>query len=83
MPSHKKSKQSPVDKEYEDKRARNNEAVRRSRAKAKERAKEVQSRINNLKNENDDLEERKKLLSKELTFLKELFMKQSGKFILT
>jgi len=80
MPS--KKKQAKVNQEYEEKRARNNEAVKRSREKAKERSQEIQSNISRLRSENDSLEEKKKLLAHELKFLKELFIaNSSGEFI--
>lgn len=46
------------------------------------RTQQTLQRVNQLKTENDMLEEKIKLLSKELGFLKELFMAQAGKIIL-
>lgn len=43
------------------------------------RTQQTLQRVNQLKTENDMLEEKIKLLSKELGFLKELFMTQAGK----
>jgi len=60
--------------DYLAKRSRNNEAVRRSREKARMKAKETHDRVSQLKQENEMLEERIKLLTKELTFLKDIFM---------
>ena len=69
-----------VDEEYLNKRARNNDAVKRSRQKAREKANETNSRVQKLKNENEKLEEKIKLLSKELTFLKDIFLAHAGRF---
>ena len=52
-----------ADEEYLNKRARNNDAVKRSRQKAREKANETNSRVQKLKNENEKLEEKIKLLS--------------------
>merc|ERR1712020_239532 len=60
--------------DYLAKRSRNNEAVRRSREKARLKSKETNERVSQLKQENEMLEERIKLLSKELTFLKDIFL---------
>lgn len=45
------------------------------------RTQQTLQRVNQLKTENDMLEEKIKLLSKELGFLKELFMAQAGKYM--
>ncbi len=66
------------DADYQSKRARNNEAVKRSREKARQRARETHDRVSKLKQENERLEERIKLLSKELTFLKDIFLAHAG-----
>jgi len=66
------------DEDYLNKRARNNDAVKRSRQKAREKANETNSRVQKLKNENEKLEEKIKLLSKELTFLKDIFLAHAG-----
>jgi CCAAT/enhancer binding protein (C/EBP) gamma len=66
------------DADYLSKRARNNEAVKRSREKARLRSKETSDRVGKLKAENEMLEERIKLLSKELTFLKDIFLAHAG-----
>ena len=68
------------DEEYLNKRARNNDAVKRSRQKAREKANETNGRVQKLKNENEKLEEKIKLLSKELTFLKDIFLAHAGEF---
>lgn len=64
--------------DYKKKRDRNNEAVKRSRQKAREKANETTGRVQKLKNENEKLEEKIKLLSKELTFLKDIFLAHAG-----
>ncbi|CAG9813636.1 unnamed protein product [Phaedon cochleariae] len=60
--------------EYRKKRDRNNLAVKRSRVKSKQKTQETVSRVNELKNENTVLEEKVNTLTKELGFLKELFL---------
>ena len=67
------------DNDYLAKRSRNNAAVRRSREKARMKSKETNDRVSNLKQENEMLEERIKLLTKELTFLKDMFLAHAGK----
>lgn len=62
------------DDDYRRKRDRNNEAVKKSRFKTKQRTQETFSRVNKLKAENQMLEEKVKTLTKELQFLKELFL---------
>ena len=69
------------DEDYLNKRARNNDAVKRSRQKAREKANETNSRVQKLKNENEKLEEKIKLLSKELTFLKDIFLAHAGQYL--
>ncbi len=66
------------DSDYLAKRSRNNAAVRRSREKARMKAKETHERVSQLKQENEMLEERIKLLTKELTFLKDVFLAHAG-----
>jgi len=72
--------------EYRKKRDRNNLAVKKSRVKSKMKTQETMNRVNQLKNENTVLEEKVKTLTKELGFLKELFLAHasstvdSGKF---
>lgn len=50
------------------------QAVKRSRVKSKQKTQETVSRVNALRNENTVLEEKVKTLTKELGFLKELFL---------
>ncbi|XP_044265317.1 CCAAT/enhancer-binding protein gamma-like isoform X1 [Tribolium madens] len=72
--------------EYRKKRDRNNLAVKRSRVKSKQKTQETLNRVTKLRNENTVLEEKVKTLTKELGFLKELFIAHaannvdSGKF---
>merc|ERR1719412_1770506 len=68
------TRKSEEDNDYLAKRSRNNAAVRRSREKARMKSKETNDRVSNLKQENEMLEERIKLLTKELTFLKDMFL---------
>lgn len=61
------------------------QAVKKSRYKSKQRTQETFTRVSKLKAENQMLEEKVKTLTKELQFLKELFLahasnSQSSKF---
>lgn len=60
--------------EYFEKRARNNVAVRKSREKAKLRQGETETRVSQLISENERLQKKVDLLSKELNVLKSLFI---------
>lgn len=60
--------------EYVDKRARNNVAVRKSRAKAKAKQNETEGRVKSLIDQNDQLQKKVDLLTKELNVLKGLFL---------
>ncbi|OWF38008.1 uncharacterized protein LOC110466832 [Mizuhopecten yessoensis] len=60
--------------EYRDKRSRNNVAVRKSRDKAKIKQVETESRVEDLVSENESLQKKVELLSKELNVLKSLFV---------
>lgn len=60
--------------EYKRRRERNNEAVRRSRQKSRQKVSETEMRVTELKKENADLEQRVTLLHKELELLKDLFL---------
>lgn len=59
--------------EYLKKRARNNEAVRKSRVKSKKKIEETQLRVTLLAKENSDLKTKVTLLTKELNVLRSLF----------
>ena len=69
-----------VDEGYLKKREKNNAAVKRARQKAKERAKKTNQRIQSIRSENKELEERIKALSEELTAIKDVYAKYTGKF---
>lgn len=64
--------------EYKKRRERNNMAVKKSRNKSKQRTQQTMHRVNELKDENDRLETKVKILSKELSFLKDLFLAHAG-----
>lgn len=59
--------------EYKQRRQRNNVAVRKSRDKAKSKQKETEHKVSTLVEENERLQKKVDLLSKELTVLKGLF----------
>lgn len=59
--------------EYRQKRDRNNVAVRKSREKSKMRVQETEQRVKELEDENQRLQSKITLLSKELNVLKSLF----------
>lgn len=64
--------------EYKKRRERNNMAVKKSRNKSKARTQQTMHRVNELKEENEKLETKVKILSKELSFLKDLFLAHAG-----
>ncbi|KAK3510255.1 hypothetical protein QTP70_032413 [Hemibagrus guttatus] len=75
-----KMKKSMLDKdsdEYRQRRERNNLAVKKSRMRSKQKAQDTQQRVNELKEENERLEAKIKLLSKELSVLKDLFLEHA------
>ncbi|CAL9702239.1 unnamed protein product [Knipowitschia caucasica] len=75
-----KMKKSQADKdsdEYRQRRERNNLAVKKSRQRSKQKAMDTQQRVNELKEENERLEAKIKLLSKELSVLKDLFLEHA------
>merc|ERR1712080_785533 len=61
------------DEEHGAKRERNNVAVKKSREKAKNRIQETQIRVEQLSKENEELQTKVTLLSKELNVLRALF----------
>uniref|UniRef100_A0A3Q3GPP8 CCAAT/enhancer-binding protein gamma n=1 Tax=Labrus bergylta TaxID=56723 RepID=A0A3Q3GPP8_9LABR len=63
--------------EYRQRRERNNLAVKKSRMRSKQKAMDTQQRVNELKEENERLEAKIKLLSKELSVLKDLFLEHA------
>jgi len=70
------TKEDPV---YKEKRNKNNDAVKKSRMKTKVKSEETMKKVAILKQENESLEERIQLLSKELTFLKDIFLAHAQK----
>ncbi|XP_032468406.1 CCAAT/enhancer-binding protein gamma isoform X1 [Phocoena sinus] len=81
VPPSKQSKKSlPMDRnsdEYRQRRERNNMAVKKSRLKSKQKAQDTLQRVNQLKEENERLEAKIKLLTKELSVLKDLFLEHA------
>lgn len=70
-----RKRQPPKDTpEYFEKRERNNIAVRKSRDKAKQKQVETEQRVNQLAEENENLNKKLDLLTKELNVLKSLFI---------
>ncbi|XP_043937494.1 CCAAT/enhancer-binding protein gamma [Protopterus annectens] len=63
--------------EYRQRRERNNLAVKKSRLKSKQKAQDTLVRVNQLKEENERLEAKIKLLTKELGVLKDLFLEHA------
>jgi seryl-tRNA synthetase len=59
--------------EYKRKRERNNESVRKSRAKTKAKENETLEQIKQLRKENEELENKVKLSEHELKILKDLY----------
>lgn len=59
--------------EYRERRDKNNVAVRRSREKSKQKISETKQRVSRLKKQNAELNNQVEVLSRELSFLKELF----------
>lgn len=64
---------------YKEKRQRNNEAVKKSRTKAKEKTTEMEKKVKELKVENETLEFKIQYVQKELASLKEMFINQAGR----
>lgn len=74
-PVRNRKRQPPKDtEEYFEKRARNNIAVRKSRDKAKLRQQQTEDRVQGLQEENESLQKKVDLLTKELAVLKSLFI---------
>jgi len=67
-----------VDEEYMHKREKNNAAVRRARQKAKDKVQQTNNRIKSLRTENEELEERIKVLSAELAVMKDIYNTYTG-----
>lgn len=64
--------------EYVKRRERNNIAVKKSREKSRQKAKETMQQVNALRAENEQLEQKVQILSKELSVLKDLFLAHAG-----
>ncbi|XP_064082112.1 CCAAT/enhancer-binding protein gamma-like [Macrobrachium nipponense] len=64
--------------EYRKRRERNNLAVKKSRLKTKMKTQQMMDRVTQLKTENDELEENIKILTKELSILKDMFVAHAG-----
>merc|ERR1712014_424115 len=62
------------DPEYKEKRARNNEAIKKSREKARAKAKYTQQKVDDLKKDNKRLEDKINVLGQEMQFLKDVFL---------
>lgn len=60
--------------EYRQRRERNNAAVKKSRFKSKQKTLETQKRVDTLKDENAQLERRVESLSRELNFMRDIFV---------
>lgn len=60
--------------EYRQRRERNNAAVKKSRHKSKQKTIETQKRVDQLKDENGKLERRVETLSRELEFMRAIFV---------
>lgn len=76
----KKSNASIGDNDYVRQRKKNNDAVLRSRQKARQEELETADRVQLLQQENEELENRVTLLNRELAMLKQMFVEfASGK----
>lgn len=60
--------------EYRQKRAKNNEAVKKSRQKSRQKESENSELVQRLREENSELEQKADILKKELAFLKDMFV---------
>lgn len=60
--------------EYRQRRERNNAAVKKSRFKSKQKTLETQKRVDQLKKENSDLDRRVETLTRELNFIRAIFV---------
>jgi len=69
-----KNNPSKDDPEYLAKRAKNNEAIKRSREKARQKASETKEKVDALKSDNKELEDKITALGQEMKFLKDVFI---------
>ena len=67
------------DSEYQQRRQRNNIAVKKSREKSRARAQMTTAKVEELRRENNELEGKISVLSKELDLLKDLLVLRAGK----
>lgn len=74
MPKRQSIKLDKNSAEYQEKRARNNMAVKKSRQKSRMRESENSEQVQRLRQENADLERKADILKKELAFLKDMFV---------
>ena len=66
------------DPEYLLRRQRNNEAIRKSREKAKVKASETTEKVEHFKKDNKRLEDKISVLGQEMQFLKDIFLAHAG-----
>eukprot|EP00090_Calanus_glacialis_P002450 TRINITY_DN11836_c0_g1_i1.p1 TRINITY_DN11836_c0_g1~~TRINITY_DN11836_c0_g1_i1.p1 ORF type:complete len:107 (-),score=35.58 TRINITY_DN11836_c0_g1_i1:105-425(-) len=59
--------------EYLEKRAKNNEAIKRTRDKAKAKATETETRLENLRTDNKRMEDKISVLDQQMKFLKDVY----------
>lgn len=78
VPNAKRAKIDKSGDEYTMRRERNNIAVRKSREKSRAKAKETLAQVDKLRQENEMLEQKVTILSKELSVLKDLFLAHAG-----
>jgi len=64
--------------EYKEKRMKNNVAVKKSRDKSKAKAREAQTRVQQLQVENDHLQNTVDNMTSELRYLKDILISQAG-----
>ena len=67
------------DDEYREKRDRNNVAVKKSREKSRQRSRETAEKMERLRRENEELEQRTVELASELRTLKDLLLARAGR----
>jgi len=67
------------DDDYRQKRDRNNVAVKKSREKSRQRARETAEKMDRLRRENDELEQRTVELAAELRTLKDLLLSRAAR----
>ena len=77
-PRYKRRKLEKGSDEYTKRRERNNIAVKKSREKSRQKARETLAQVDKLRKENENLEQKVTILSKELGVLKDLFLAHAG-----